>query len=121
MGRYTIGQVERKTGLSQRQIRYYELKGIVRPERTAGGHRLFSEDDVARLQTLASYLSRGYTLAQALDALQARSVRRRVDDLPAKEGFVRPETPSLYPLVGRDQFLRRLRERERDNDHRPHR
>ncbi|MBE3589419.1 MAG: MerR family transcriptional regulator [Firmicutes bacterium] len=116
MSRYTIGQVERKTGLSQRQIRYYEQKGVVRPERTAGGHRLYSEDDVARLQSLASFLARGYTLAQALAALQARPARRRVEELPAKEGFVRPEAPSLYPLVGRDQFLRRLRERERDDE-----
>jgi DNA-binding transcriptional MerR regulator len=34
------------------KIRYLEDQGLLNPERTQGGYRLFSEDDVERLQTI---------------------------------------------------------------------
>lgn len=114
--RFSIGDVERETGLSQRQIRYYERKGLVRPMRTPGGHRLYSSADVERLRAVATWLARGYNLAQARAALEAGAATRRIEELPAKEGFVRPETASLYPLRDRDAVLRKLRERGRDGE-----
>jgi DNA-binding transcriptional MerR regulator len=45
-----IGEVASRTGLSLRTIRYYEEVGLVVPSsRTAGGFRLYTEADVARL------------------------------------------------------------------------
>jgi DNA-binding transcriptional MerR regulator len=45
-----IGEVAERVGLSLRTIRYYEEVGLVRPSaRTAGGFRLYTEPDVARL------------------------------------------------------------------------
>lgn len=46
-----IGEVAERTGLSLRTIRYYGEVGLVTPStRTAGGFRLYDEDDVERLQ-----------------------------------------------------------------------
>src|SRR5215218_1162705 len=38
--------------ISISKIRYLEDQGLLNPKRTQGGYRLFSEDDVERLQTI---------------------------------------------------------------------
>ncbi|MFN0153348.1 MAG: MerR family transcriptional regulator [Gaiella sp.] len=55
--RLTIGAVcERLTDefpdISISKIRYLEDQGLLAPQRTRGGYRLFSEDDVERLETI---------------------------------------------------------------------
>lgn len=50
-----IGELARRTGVSERSLRYYEQQGLLRSERTAGGHRDFGEwavDRVIRIQAL---------------------------------------------------------------------
>src|SRR5919108_4255835 len=54
---HTIGAVcERLKGefpdISISKIRYLEDQGLLTPRRTPGGYRLFSEDDVDRLETI---------------------------------------------------------------------
>ncbi|MBX6351612.1 MAG: MerR family transcriptional regulator [Clostridia bacterium] len=113
-GVVSIGQVARATGLSERQIRYYERKGIVRPERTPGGHRVFRPEEVERLKALAAWLHRGYTLAEAEARLSETRPERRLEELPARDAVFRPDPASLYPLRGHDPILRRIRERDGD-------
>jgi DNA-binding transcriptional MerR regulator len=52
-----IGEVVRRLrdefpDISISKIRYLEDEGLLTPRRTAGGYRLFSEDDLERLQTI---------------------------------------------------------------------
>ena len=50
-----IGELSERTGVSIRSLRYYEEKGVLRPERTSGGYRIFTDTDVdavAHIQTL---------------------------------------------------------------------
>ena len=49
---YTIGVAARLTGLTARQIRYYETVGLVEPERSRGNQRLFSKAHVGRLREI---------------------------------------------------------------------
>ncbi|WP_324715650.1 helix-turn-helix domain-containing protein [Carboxydochorda subterranea] len=56
---YPIGVVERLTGLSARQIRYYEKEGLLAPSRTRGNRRLFSPVDVERLRQVKSLMAQG--------------------------------------------------------------
>jgi MerR family transcriptional regulator/heat shock protein HspR len=39
-------------GMHPQTLRIYEQKGLVRPKRTAGNTRLYSEDDLARLRLI---------------------------------------------------------------------
>ena len=55
----TIGIVSELTGLSERQIRYYEERKLVFPERTKGGTRKFSFADVERLVDIANKMEDG--------------------------------------------------------------
>ncbi|TXS40767.1 MerR family transcriptional regulator [Streptomyces sp. uw30] len=50
-----IGELARRTGVSERSLRYYETQGLLRAERTPGGHRDYAEaavDRVIRIQEL---------------------------------------------------------------------
>ncbi|MEV0640021.1 MerR family transcriptional regulator [Streptomyces sp. NPDC050619] len=50
-----IGELARRTGVSERSLRYYEQQGLLAAERTPGGHRDYPEaavDRVIRIQEL---------------------------------------------------------------------
>lgn len=55
----TIGIVSELTGLSERQIRYYEERKLIFPERSKGGTRKYSFDDVERLVDIANKMEDG--------------------------------------------------------------
>ena len=65
-------------------LRVYERRGLVSPDRTPGGTRLYSEDDVDRLVRIRELLGDGLNLAgigkvleleHAVDALRAENDR----------------------------------------------
>lgn len=50
-----IGELARRTGVSERSLRYYETQGLLGAERTPGGHRDYPDaavDRVIRIQEL---------------------------------------------------------------------
>lgn len=64
-GLLQIGQVAARTGLSLRTIRFYEENGLVVPTtRSAGGFRLYSDDDVARLEVIKRMKPLGFSLEE---------------------------------------------------------
>jgi MerR family transcriptional regulator, heat shock protein HspR len=50
--KYMISVAADLVGMHPQTLRIYEQKGLVRPQRTAGGTRLYSEADVERLQII---------------------------------------------------------------------
>ncbi|MFF9087358.1 MerR family transcriptional regulator [Streptomyces sp. NPDC014991] len=50
-----IGELARRTGVSERSLRYYETRGLLSSDRTPGGHRDYPDqavDRVIRIQEL---------------------------------------------------------------------
>lgn len=71
---HQIGEVAGTVGLSLRTIRHYEEVGLVPPSgRSAGGFRLYSEDDVERLQLVKHMKPLDFTLAEMRELLDLRS------------------------------------------------
>src|SRR3972149_7076994 len=75
-----IGEVAERTGLTQRTLRFYEEKGLLKPPtRMEGGFRLYSEADVQRveqikrLQTLLRF-----TLAEIKEMVDADEVKMQL-------------------------------------------
>ena len=65
-----IGQVAERTGLSLRTIRFYEENGLVIPTaRSEGGFRLYSENDVARLEVIKRMKPLGFSLEEMQELL----------------------------------------------------
>lgn len=59
---FPISSAMKLTGLSARQIRYYESLSLVVPERTEGNHRLFSMNDLDVLLSIRNYMEKGFTM-----------------------------------------------------------
>ena len=67
----TINEAARTTGWSPRMLRYVERAGLVTPERSASGYRLYGAGELQRLRTLKELLSR-YGIALSDVAFAAR-------------------------------------------------
>ena len=50
MARFTIGELSRRTGVNIETIRYFEKVGLIAsPPRSAGGHRIYDEEQLRAL------------------------------------------------------------------------
>lgn len=68
-----INDVERAIGVSKKNIRFYEEKGLLTPRRETGnGYRTYSEDDVARLARIKLLRKLDMPLALIGDMLEGR-------------------------------------------------
>ncbi len=74
---YPIRTVAQMTNLSPQRIRAWETEyGLVRPQRTGGGHRLFSQQDVERLLWIKRMVERGLSLQGVKRLLEEARDRR---------------------------------------------
>ena len=62
-GVYGISVAADLAGTGVQNLRLYERKGLLRPDRSAGGTRLYSADDVLRLRRIIDLLAAGVNLA----------------------------------------------------------
>lgn len=75
-----IGEVAERTGVTQRTLRFYEEKGLLRPpSRMEGGFRLYSEEDVKRVQQIRRLQDLlGVTLAEIKEMVDAHEALRQL-------------------------------------------
>jgi DNA-binding transcriptional MerR regulator len=97
-----IGEAAERTGLTQRTLRFYEEKGLLNsPTRMEGGFRLYSPDDIERLEQIKQLKQLlGFSLADIKQMLEAEDVR-----LSVRAGW-RPEADRAEKAA----HLRRARE-----------
>ena len=95
----TIHEAAETTGWSARMLRYIERAGLVEPERSASGYRLYGPPQLQRLRTLRELLNEhGIGLQEVGFALRLH----REDDLAgAVEAWfeARPERPDDVPAT----------------------
>jgi MerR family transcriptional regulator, light-induced transcriptional regulator len=61
-----IGELSRRLGVSDHVLRAWESRyGLLRPGRSAGGFRLYSEADALRVRRMQAHLARGLSAAEA--------------------------------------------------------
>ncbi len=83
MDALTIHEAAETTGWSPRMLRYVERVGLVEPERSASGYRLYGPAELQRLRTLRELLdAHGLGLSDLAFALRLRreSELRRATD-----------------------------------------
>ena len=113
--RMGIGSASRRTGLSERQIRYYEQIGLVAPQRTAGRQRLFGAAELARLQEIKRLLDAGQSLQGVRRALETPRGAARESDVRSRL-MAGQALRSLYPISNRAELERMISEREEEDD-----
>lgn len=67
-----IKDVERSTGLSQSNIRFYEEEGLIIPVRLENNYRDYSKDDVERLLNIKKLRILGIPVAEIREVLEER-------------------------------------------------
>ena len=103
-GIYSIGAVARMLRTPAATIRNWEERyGEIVPQRSSGGHRLYSPDQVEQLRFVAEQIERGLTASDAHRLLseQGRSDRPTTDQTPNRPG--RPGG-ALVLLAERDRL-----------------
>ncbi|KQX89113.1 MULTISPECIES: MerR family transcriptional regulator [unclassified Streptomyces] len=64
-----IGELARRTGVSERSLRYYEQEGLLSAERTPGGHREYAGTAVARVRRIQELYAAGLCSAKIVRLL----------------------------------------------------
>ena len=78
---YRIGAVAKLTGISPDALRIWERRyGCIVPLRSPGGGRLYSADDIARLQLMKLLVDRGDSIG-AVATLDHEALQARVNDI----------------------------------------
>ncbi|MFN8597129.1 MAG: MerR family transcriptional regulator [Anaerolineae bacterium] len=68
---YNAKAVTMQTGVTPATLRAWERRyGILLPDRTAGGHRLYSARDIAAIRWLKEHIEQGMTISRASALLQ---------------------------------------------------
>lgn len=112
---FPIGIVMKLTGLSARQIRYYEQHKLVMPARTAGNQRLFSFNDVERLLEIKSLIDKGLNIAgikQMLSAADPSSRDAEERDEPAETKRTELSERELHNILKKELMAGNLKGRK---------
>ena len=117
-----IGEAAKRTSLTVDAIRFYERRALLlKPARTIGRFRLYTADDVARLQFIQQMQDLGFSLREIKQLLDLHG--RKVEAcgsvrelLKAKIGAVRAKMQELQKLE--TELAADLRRCNRELEHR---
>ncbi|NSC20023.1 MerR family transcriptional regulator [Streptomyces albus subsp. chlorinus] len=82
-----IGALSRRTGVSQRLLRYYEEQGLLKPQRRASGYREYDEDDVRTVRSIRMLLGAGLS-TRTIAGLLPCTVDDGTGPVPACSGLL---------------------------------
>ncbi len=104
-----IGEVAERTEVTQRTLRFYEERGLLKPPtRMEGGFRLYSEADIQRVERIRRLQQLlGFALAEIKEMVDADEVKMQL------KADYRPEAALSQK---RDQVLRAIEVTERQHD-----
>jgi MerR family transcriptional regulator/heat shock protein HspR len=107
--RYMISVAAELVGMHPQTLRIYEQKGLVRPKRTPGNTRLYSERDVERLRLIQRLTSElGLNLAGVEHVLRLEDELQRLHArLDRLERQMREEIQKVHKQYRRDLVLYR--------------
>jgi DNA-binding transcriptional MerR regulator len=77
-GKYRIGDVVRRTGLTERAIRFYEKNGLLRAPRTAAGQRVYGDEALRTLAIVRVLKRAGFSIAEIRKLMQASMPARSI-------------------------------------------
>jgi MerR family transcriptional regulator/heat shock protein HspR len=107
--RYMISIAAELVGMHPQTLRIYESKGLVRPQRTPGGTRLYSEADVERLRIIQRLTTElGLNLAGVELVLRLEDeLRKAHTQIERLQRQVREEVQKVHKEYRRDLVVYR--------------
>ncbi|ADQ15419.1 MerR family transcriptional regulator [Halanaerobium hydrogeniformans] len=112
----TMKEAKRRTGLSSRQIRYYDEQDLIFPERSSGNQRLFSESDIKVLFKIKELLDQGNSIETIRSKITAPEIEedffeedyQTLDYGDSLNNYGDVNLDSLYPVSNRSALLKKL-------------
>ena len=98
VGVFAISVAAEMTSLQIQNLRVYERRGLVDPDRTPGGTRLYSAEDIERLHRIRDLLAAGLNLAGIAAVLDLEEENAR---LRAQLSRLRAVSRAPRPATGR--------------------
>ena len=77
-GVYGISVAAELVGMAPQTLRLYEQRGLLVPERTGGGTRRYSQDDLDQLDRIGQLLDEGLNLAGVAAVLELEQANARL-------------------------------------------
>ena len=101
MAVYVISVAAELSGMHPQTLRNYERVGLLRPARTQGGNRRYSQADIARLHRIAQLVDSGMNLEGIRHVLELENeiaqLRKEVESLRATMAAQRASRGELVP------------------------
>ncbi|MBT2758710.1 MerR family transcriptional regulator [Mesobacillus foraminis] len=91
----TIGIVRELTGLTERQIRYYEERKLIFPERTNGGSRKYSFADIELLMDIAEKIEDG---VQTFEIRQEMMKEKKAADAKLRKKMIQGQLNAQFGM-----------------------
>ncbi|QAS66909.1 transcriptional regulator [Klebsiella michiganensis] len=71
MAYYSIGEVAERCGINPVTLRAWQRRyGLLKPQRSEGGHRQFDEEDVQRIEEIKRWIDRGVSVGKVKALLE---------------------------------------------------
>ena len=71
MAYYSIGEFAERCGINPVTLRAWQRRyGLLKPQRSEGGHRQFDEEDVQRIEEIKRWIDRGVSVGKVKALLE---------------------------------------------------
>ncbi|USQ79866.1 MerR family transcriptional regulator [Ornithinimicrobium faecis] len=96
----TVGQVAESLGVTVRTLHHYDEIGLLTPsERSRAGYRLYTDEDLTRLQNVVVYRRLGFPLEEIADLLDGAGNSELVSHLHRQRATVMTRLDEMRDLV----------------------
>ena len=113
---YKIGTVSKLTGISPDTLRIWERRyAVVTPERSPGGGRLYTTEDIARLKLIRRLVDKGDTIG-VVAGLGHDELQARLSETRSVAAVAAPQGPCRLVVIGELINLKFQAERESLSD-----
>lgn len=101
----TIGVVSELTGLTERQIRYYEQRKLIFPERPERGNRKYSFSDVERLIEIANKREEGVRTHEIRQEIMKKTRKKKSGKSKSKCSVVKSMRDLASRTINKKHYM----------------
>lgn len=95
---FKIGEISKLYNIGVDSLRYYEEIGLISPERSKSGYRLYSTHDIWKLNVIRELRELGFTMDRIKDYLSSHSTDATISLLEEEKKAVEQKLKELYEL-----------------------
>ena len=97
---YTVKAFARLTGVTERTLHYYDRKGVLIPTSyTENGHRLYSHEDIFRMQKILTLKYLGFSLKEIIEYISKNSTNSVHDTLDKQKELLKKKRDEIDYII----------------------